>query len=157
MVHCKSHPVYSCQPPPSPSHSLHLLPLLEIGKKRAILGGKRSWQAETAAPVNLGVVGADLVFSTTNYHPISLGSSGLRSVGRSVAHHFSILEECDVVRDLEALSLGSAEGAKGRAKPITANREKSSQDKNCIPARRDAEENREDAARGPQGFLNRVA
>ena len=135
-VHCKSHPVYSCQPP-SPSHSLHLLPLLEIGKKRAILGVKRSWQAKTAAPVNLGVVGADLVFSTTNYHPISLGSSGLRSV----AHHFSILEECDVVRDLEALSLGSAEGAKGRAKPITANREKSSQDKNCIPARRDAEEN----------------
>ena len=48
--------------PPSPSHSLHL-PLLEIEKKRAILGGKRSWQAETAAPVNLGVVGADLVFS----------------------------------------------------------------------------------------------
>ena len=85
------------------------------------------------------------------YH--SLGSSGLRSV----AHHFSILEECDVVRDLEALSLGPAEGAKGRAKPITANREKSSQDKNCIPARRDAEENREDATRGPQGFLNRVA
>ena len=82
-VHCKSLPVYSCQPP-SPSHSLHLLPLLEIGKKRAILGGKRSWQAETAAPVNLGVVGADLVFSTTNYHPISLGSSGLRSVGRSL-------------------------------------------------------------------------
>ena len=66
--------------------------------------------------------------------------------------HFSILEECDVVRDLEALSLWPAEGAKGRAKPITANREKSSQDKNCIPARRDAEENREDAARGPQGF-----
>ena len=154
-VHCKSRPVYSCQPPLSLTRYIFCHCLTSgFGETRAILAKRVAGKQRMLPHTTLAQISSLVLLIIIQYHSRVHSVSPVSS--RSLTH-FSILEECDVVRDLKALSLWPAEGAKGRAKPITANREKSSQDKNCIPARRDAEENREDAARGPQGFLNRVA